>query len=262
MKDPREYQLMVLTSMLIYGLVWLKFDLHLLWIVAMLATALLTQWIATRALRLQRFEWRSAMISGLSLVILMRSPSLIICLCLVIIAILSKFVFRWNGKHIFNPTNFALAVGVLGTSQVWISPGQWGHGATLAFFIFCMGGFVANKACRADVSFAFLLSYAAAHFGFALYHGDPFTGPIERLMTGSLLIFTFFMISDPISTPNSRVGRIIFGTTVALFAAYLQLAFGNVSGLIISLAAFSVVTPLLDKLLPAERFSWEQSAAA
>jgi Na+-translocating ferredoxin:NAD+ oxidoreductase RnfD subunit len=243
--------------MLIYGLVWLKFDLNVLWIGCILATALISQVIATRVWKLPRFEWKSALISGLSLSILMRCPSLPISLALAAVAIFSKFIFRWNDKHIFNPTNLALAVGIL-AEQITINPGQWGNGAALAFFILCMGIFVSNKACRTDVSLAFLLTYAVIIFAYTASIGGSFDAPIKRLQTGSLLIFTFFMISDPRSTPNSRMGRVIFGVTIAMAGAYMQLAHGIVSGLILSLVFFSISTPLIDRLFKGERFYWDK----
>lgn len=257
--DPRNYQLMVLFSMLIYGLVWLKFDLNVLWLACILLTAFVTQVVATRFWKLPRFEWRSAIISGLSLCLLMRCPSLSLSLLLASLAILSKFLFRWNDKHIFNPTNFALALGVLVTDQVSIDPGQWGNGALLAFFIACMGIFVSNKACRIDVSLAFFLTYALSLFVYTTWIGEALTVPIQKLQTGSLLIFTFFMISDPRTTPNSRLGRIVFGSVIALAGIYLQLAQGIKAGLIISLVFLSVLTPLIDLLLPGQKFYWTKA---
>lgn len=260
MKDPRDYQIMVLASMLAYGLFWLNFNLNLLWIFTIVIAALLTQFAASRAWKLPRFEWRSALISGLSLSLLMRCPSLELSLVLAAAAILSKFVFRWNEKHIFNPTNFALALGILGTSQVTIDPSQWGQGAILAFFILCMGIFVANKACRSDVSFAFLAVFASSLLVHALWTGLPLLNVLLKLKTGSLLIFAFFMISDPKSTPNSRLARVIFGATTALVGTYLQIAHGVAAGLIISLVFMSLTTPLLDWLFPAEKFEWNKHA--
>ena len=258
MKDPRDYQIMVLTSMLFYGLFWLKFNLNIIWIVAIVAFALVTQFFATRIWKLPRFEWRSALISGLSLSILMRCSSFELSLGLAAIAILSKFVFRWNGKHIFNPTNLALAVGILGTDLVKIDPNQWGQGAILAFFILCMGIFVSNKACRSDVSFVFLGVFAFSLIAHTIWIDGQILNSLARLKTGSLLIFTFFMISDPKSTPDGRIGRYIFGATTALFGVYLQLAQGIAAGLIISLVFMSLTTPFLDWLFPAERFEWNK----
>ena len=258
MKDPRAYQLMVLSSMLLYGLIWLKFSLNPISLFLILMTVLLSQLAATRFWKLSKFEWRSAMISGLSLCILMRCPSLAISLGLAAIAIFSKFIFRANGKHIFNPTNFALALGLITTNQVSVVPGQWGSGATLAFFILCMGIFVANKACRSDISIAFLGTYALALFVHASWVGESFQEPLHRMQTGSLLIFTFFMISDPRSTPDSRVGRIIFGVATALIGFYLQTTHKIPGGLLIALSFISLLTPLLDFLLVGEKFEWNR----
>lgn len=256
MKDPRDYQLMNLFCMLFYGLIWLKFDLNPWWLCCILLTAFVTQVVATRLWKLPRLEWRSAMISGLSLCLLMRCPSLSLSLGLAAAAILSKFIFRWNNKHIFNPTNFALALGLLATNQMTISPGQWGHGAIFAFFLLCMGLFVSNKACRHDVSIAFLATYALGLVAFTVYTNGSFDLVAEKLQTGSLLIFTFFMISDPRSTADSRWGRVIFGVSVALLGLYLQLAQHYPGGLMVSLASLSLMTPFLDRLLPGTRFEW------
>ncbi len=256
MKDARNYQIMVLFSMFCYGFFWLKFDLNISWIVGMWVTALGTQYLATKAWRLEKFEWKSAMISGLSLSILMRCPSLSISLALASFAVLSKFLFRVNGKHIFNPTNIALAVGILGTGQVAVNPGQWGNGAVLAFFILCMGIFVASKACRADVSFAFLGTFAFTLSAYSMWAGLPLVEVFAKLRMGSLLIFTFFMISDPRTTPNAQVARLLFGAIVALLGIFLQIGHGVTSGLIVSLAVLSPFTPLLDRLFAGEKFEW------
>lgn len=255
--DPRNHQIMVLVSMLLYGLIWLKFDLNIGWLALILLTAMVSQIVATKIWKLPRLEWRSALISGLSLCILMRCQSLPISLGLIAAAIFSKFIFRWNDKHIFNPTNFALALGIL-IGQVTINPGQWNNGAFLAFFVLCMGIFVSNKACRSDVSLAFLLTYAVTLFAYTAWTNESFSMPLQKLQTASLLIFTFFMISDPRSTPNSRIGRVVFGCMAALIGLYLQLGHGIKAGLILSLAGLSVTTPLLDRLFPGEKFYWNK----
>lgn len=255
--DPRDHQLTVLTSMLAYGLFWLRFDLNQLWLTGIVAVALVSQYVATRLWKLRCFEWKSAAISGLSLAILMRSHSLPISLGLAFVAIFSKFLLRWRGKHIFNPTNFALVLGLLATNQVWISPNQWGDGAVLAFFILCMGSFVVNRAARGDVSFAFLMSYAVLIFLHAAWNGTALTEPLKHLQTGSLLVFAFFMISDPKTTPNSRGARLIFGATVAFFGAYLQLVSHVPAGLLIALAFLSVTVPVFDRIFPGPTYQWK-----
>lgn len=257
--DPRDHQLTVLASMLVYGLFWLRFDLNKLSLVAIVAVALASQYVATRLWNRPCFEWKSAAISGLSLSILMRSHSLPIGLGLACVAILSKFVLRWRGKHIFNPTNFALVLGILATGQVWVEPGQWGNGAILAFFILCMGTFVANRAARSDVSFAFIGTYAFLLFLHAAWSGADWAEPLKRLQTGSLLIFTFFMISDPKTTPDSRSARLIFGSAVALVGAYLQLIDKTPAGLLIALVFLSITVPAFDRIFPGAKYQWNDN---
>ena len=73
---------------------------------------------------------------------------------------------------------------------------------------------------------------------------------------GALLLFTFFMISDPKTTPDSRTGRMLFAALVALGARYIQFQMFHTNSILWSLAACSLLVPLIDVLLPAERYSW------
>ena len=75
-----------------------------------------------------------------------------------------------------------------------------------------------NRAARSDVTYAFLAFYLAILFGRALWLGQPLAIPLHQLGSGGFLIFTFFMISDPRTTPDSRAGRILFALLVALGA--------------------------------------------
>ena len=80
--------------------------------------------------------------------------------------------------------------------------------------------------------------------------------PLHRLQNGALLIFAFFMISDPRTTPDSRAGRILFATLVAVGGAYVQFGLFRTNGLLWSLAAFSPLVPVLDRVLPGSRYHW------
>src|SRR5688572_12099986 len=106
--DPRYYQIAGLSLLLLYGAAWLRFDIGIARVIAILATVLLTQYLCTRFWKLPFFDPRSALISGLSLCLLLRTNSMLLAGAAAIVAILSKFIFCWRGKHLFNPTNFAL----------------------------------------------------------------------------------------------------------------------------------------------------------
>jgi len=72
------------------------------------------------------------------------------------------------------------------------------------------------------------------------------------------LLFAFFMISDPKTTPDSRAGRILFALLVALGAGFVQFKLFRTNGLLWSLAAGSLLVPLLDRLLPGARYQWRR----
>lgn len=255
--DPRNYQVSALTGLLLYGVLQLGFEVGPQQIFLTLGSVLATQWAAGRWFRLPSVDYRSSLISGLSLCLLGRAENPGWQVMAGVIAILSKFLVRWRGKHVFNPTNVALAsVLLLSGGSAWVSPGQWGSVAVLAFLFVCLGGLVVMRAGRADVTLTFLVVWSALLFGRAWWLGDPATIPWHRLESGSLLLFAFFMISDPRTTPDSRTGRMLFALLVAVSAWWWQFLWFHNNGLIWSLVVWSPVVPLLDAWLPASRHQW------
>ncbi len=255
--DPRWFQISALSGLLIYGMGWLDFEISTAQVAVTLAAVLTTQAAATRLTRLPAFDAKSALISGLSLCLLLRTNHLALAAVAGFITIASKFLLRLNGKHLFNPTNFGLVASMLLTGcAVWVSPGQWGNVAFFGFLTVCAGGLVVTRAARSDVTLAFIACYLALIFGRSFWLGEPVAIPLHRLQSGALLIFTFFMISDPRTTPDSRAGRIVFAALVAWGAWFVQFQMFRTNGLLWSLAVFSLCTPILDWLLPGKRHSW------
>src|SRR5262249_13544197 len=134
--------------------------------------------------------------------------------------------------------------------QVWISPGQWGHSALLGFLLGCLGGFIVNRAARSDVTWAFLGFYAALVFGRALWLGDPLAIPVHILSNGGRILFAFYMISDPKTTPDSQLGRVLFAFLTAVVTGIFQFGLYRPRGLFFALFLVSLLTPFLDKYLP------------
>lgn len=254
--DPRHYQIAALSGLLLYGVTRLGFDVRAEVALVAMATALVVQVLGTRLAGLPRLDLRSPLISALSLALLLRTESIVLAAIAGAIAIGSKFVLRLGGKHLFNPTNLALVALLLLTDQVWVSPGQWGHVAFFGFLITSVGGLVAYRAARADVSLAFLATYAALLIGRALYLGDPLAIPLHQMKSGALLLFTFFMISDPKTTPDSRAGRVVFAAAVAGLGWWIQFRMWEPNGLLYALAMLSPVVALLDRLAPGTRYRW------
>ena len=257
-RDPRYYQIAVLASLLVYGAGWLSFDTGKREIAILLGSVLITQYLCAHYLAATSFDPRSALISGLSLCLLLRTNSVLLLIATAVVTIASKFVLKWNRKHIFNPTNFGIVAMVALSGEVWVSPAQWGSKFYFGFLMACLGGMVVHRALRSDVSLAFIFSYAAILFGRALWLGDPLAIPSKQLQSGALLLFTFFMISDPKTTPDSRAGRLLFAALVAYGAWYVQFRLFRTNGLLWSLAAFSLLVPLIDRVLPGSKYTWER----
>ncbi len=261
-RDPRWFQIATLSGLTAYGAANVAFAPGPLRIALTLAAALAAQALATRLWRLPRFDPKSALISGLSLCVLLRADALWIPPAAAAFAILSKFLIRARGKHVFNPTNGAIAAALLLSDRAWVSPGQWGHAAFLAAALLFAGGWVVFRAGRSETTLWFLGAWTALLAGRALWLGDPLAIPLHRLQSGALLIFAFLMISDPKTTPDSPAGRRLFAVTVALLAFGWQHLLYRNDGPLWALAALSPFTPWIDRLLPGRRYRWNDAGAA
>src|SRR5262249_45916606 len=166
MADPRLYQIGTLASLLVYGMGWLDFDITIFRVVLLLATVLATQYICDRIAGGPPFHMspRSALISGLSLCLLLRTNRPELAVLAAIVTIASKSLIRVRGKHVFNPTNGGIVAMLLLTNAVWVSPGQWGAAAAFGFLMACAGSLVVTRAARSDVTYAFIVFYCALLF--------------------------------------------------------------------------------------------------
>ena len=240
-RDPRDYQISVLSGLLVYGLPALDFDIGIVQVAVTLGSVLLIQYACTRLWRLPRFDPRSALISGLSLCLLLRTN------------------FLWHRAD-RGARHHRQQVRRSRQRQARLQPDQRrhrhasaddGHGVGVA-------GTVGQRRVlrvpdglsrrtrrpsraaqrrRARVR----VCYAGLLFGRSFYLGEPMAIPIHRLQSGALLLFTFFMISDPRTTPDSRGGRLLFAALVAFGAWYVQFRLFRTNGLFWSLAACSLL---------------------
>jgi Na+-transporting NADH:ubiquinone oxidoreductase subunit NqrB len=224
------------------------------------AGALATQAACSRLFGLPHIDLRSPLITGLSLSLLLRADEPWLHAAAGAIAILSKFLLRTEGKHIWNPAGFAIVVLLACSSHVWISPGQWGASVWFAALVSFLAILVLQAARRADIALFFLGSHATLLMARAAWLGDPLAIPLHQLQSGAPLIFAFFMISDPRTSPDSRLGRFVFALAVALFAHWLAFSMQMRPALYWALIALSPAMLILDKLIPAERFTWAAQA--
>src|SRR5262245_23193940 len=259
--DARHYQIAALSTLLIFNFGWLDFGARPLNSALAIGSALATQALCARYFALPSIDLRSPLITGLSLSLLLRADVAWLHAAAGVIGIGSKFIFRIDGKHIWNPAGFAIVALLAASNDVWISPGQWGSAVWFAALLCFFAILVLHAARRSDMSIFFLGSHAALLFARAWWLGDPLAIPIHQLQSGSLLIFSFFMISDPRTSPDSRLGRFIFAASVALAAHYMAFFMQMRPALYIALIALSPLTLLIDRILPAERFAWTRPAS-
>jgi enediyne biosynthesis protein E5 len=259
--DARHYQIAALATLLVYNLGWLDFAARPLNSALAIGSALATQALCARVFGLPSIDLRSPLITGLSLSLLLRADEPWLHALAGVIAIGSKFVLRIDGKHIWNPAGLAIVVLLLTSNDVWISPGQWGSAVWFATLLGFFAILVLHAARRSDMALFFLGSHAALLFARAWWLGDPIAIPIHQLQSGSLLIFTFFMISDPRTSPDARLGRFLFAASVAILGHYLAFFMQMRPALYFALIAISPLTLLIDRVLPAERFAWSRPAS-
>jgi enediyne biosynthesis protein E5 len=254
--DARHFQIVALSSLLTINFVWIDFGAKPLYSGLAISSALVTQYVCSRLSGLDRIDLRSALITGLSLSLLLRADTAWLPAIAGVIAIASKFVLRLDGRHVWNPAGFAIVVLLFTSSGVWISPGQWGSGVWLASLLAFFAILVLRAAHRSDMALFFLGSHAALLVARAVWLGDPVAIPLHQLQSGSLLIFAFFMISDPKTSPDSRLGRFMFALSVAGLGHYLAFFMQMRPALYVALIALSPVTVLLNRFIPARRFEW------
>ncbi len=259
-RDPRDYQIAVLSALFAYGVLALDFEVDAMTSVTIVASALLTQAVCSRLFDLPRFDAKSPLISALSLCLLLRTDLLLVAGLAGVLAVGSKFLVRWREKHVFNPSAFALVALIVLTDRAWVSAGQWGSAALFAYLVAGMGSLVVHHAARSDVTLAFLASMALLLFARALWLGDPLTIPWHQLQNGALLLFAFHMISDPKTTPDSRAGRIAFAALVALGGTFVQFGLYRQNGLLFALIAAGALVPLIDRCLPGLRYHWHAAS--
>ncbi len=219
MADPRNYQIAVLCLFTVFGRYWLGFDFSLTTAAVIIAVALGAQHL------LFATQHKSALISALSLVLLLRTDTLALAALAAIIAIGSKRWVRLDGRHIFNPSALALVVVTFVFNGAWLAPGQWGPMGLSVLLLAGAGLLVVTSAQRIDIALAFFTGFAAIVLLRGLWLGDPLSIALHQLQNGALIVFSFFMITDPRTTAHTAVLRVVQGFSVALVAAVIQFSF-------------------------------------
>lgn len=282
LKDVRDYQILFLSLFLFLGIWTRDWTLRPDLILVVMVTCLATQWLAVsikqnlfNLLPVQdncpneldsglanapvNLSLRSAFITALGLSLLLRADSYSTMILAGALAIVSKFIFKFRNKHFFNPANFGIIAALILTKDAWVSPGQWGDEWWYALLFAGTGGTILKRVGRWDTTAAFLGSYALLEAIRNIWLGWTWDVFFHRLMSGSLLLFALFMITDPRSIPNARSGRLVWAMSIALFTFILRNQFFVSTAVFWALFALAPLTILLDFIWLAPRFSWGET---
>jgi enediyne biosynthesis protein E5 len=267
--DARWFQIAFLVSLLVFGALARDFALSGVQVLLAFVSALATQAFWQFALQLpQRKSWAgylSAFVSACGISILVRSDALWVHPVLACLALTSKFVLRFGRGaargHIFNPANLAAFVALMVLPHAWLSPGQWGQETLTGLWMLALGAIVTGRIARWGVSCAFLVTWLGlyglrlAWFGYAPELAVAMWW--HQAMNGAIILFAFFMISDPMTTPQHAGARFAYAVCVAASAFAWQYGCYKPQGPIVALFAWSFTVPLWNRWFAAERFEWK-----
>ena len=278
--DPRYFQVIFQTGFLIYGIFYLHWEADWQHYIISIGGCLLFSY-AAESIKRKKFlrpckekskasggneilisrSWGfSVLISAVSLCLLLKVNYWYISLLATFITVASKYIFRFDRKHFFNPSAVGIVATIFLTGDAWLSPGQWGSNGVIFFAVITLGTIVVTRVQKLDVSVSFLFTFVGLLYWRQVFIlGWPIDYFIHSVSTGSLLLFTFFMISDPKTSPGHPVARIIWAVLIAIISFYLAAFKWKYNTPIWVLVAAAPLVPVLNRLFKAKDFLWSPS---
>jgi Na+-transporting NADH:ubiquinone oxidoreductase subunit NqrB len=255
-RDARIFQIVFLALLLTVGVLLRDFSLQPLQMALAFAAGLATQAFWLQRLGLEQRGFLSAIVTCCGLSLLLRSDAMWAHPLAATLAMSSKFLLRVRGKHLYNPANLGVIAAITLLPGTWVSPGQWGNDLALAVWLLMLGTIVTTRARRLDISWVFLGAFLGLVALRIMLLGQSWAIWWHQLGNGALLLFAFFMISDPMTIPNRRGPRIVYALIVAAGAIGWQYLLFRPNALIWALFLATPLVPLLDRLFPGQGFSW------
>jgi Na+-translocating ferredoxin:NAD+ oxidoreductase RnfD subunit len=179
----------------------------------------------------------SAHISGLAVAMLLYAnerlmPVAMAAAC----AVGSKAIFRvrvnGNSQHFLNPSNLGISVTLLAFSWVSGAPayqftanvsGVWDW--ALPALVIVLGTFLnARYTKRLPLIAAWLGGFVLQAVLRSLIFDAPLAGALMPMTSLAFLLFAFYMVTDPATTPGTRKAQVIFGVSLATTYATLMMA--------------------------------------
>ncbi len=216
---PLFITLILLVAHFVYGA--LKSPLHT---GAAIATAILVEaalgWYLTGRVP----HLASAYVSGISAGILVRTEAIWPFVLTAAIAIASKYVLRWKGRHLWNPTNFAIsAMLVLAHGQMATLGAEFDNKLLPFAVVAIVGCFIVSRVKRLHMSVIYVGSFVLFAWVRSMINGHPFLAEVAPITGPMYMLFTFFMITDPKTTVTSFRGQCLVAFLVAAAECALRL---------------------------------------
>jgi Na+-transporting NADH:ubiquinone oxidoreductase subunit NqrB len=204
----------------------------------------------------------SAYISGISVGILVRSPAFWPYALCAAISIMSKYVLRIKGRHIWNPSNFGIsAMLFLVPETVATLSIQWGNYLLPMLVIWGLGSVIIWRLRRFHITFTYVLSFIAFAFLRSWLTGSPWQSEIAPITGPMYQLFIFFMITDPKTTVRSKTGQCVVVFLVALVEMVMRM-YQIVYAPFYALFIVGPTAMLIEIWLDSRRASSEKLAAA
>lgn len=196
-------------------------------LVAALGACVATEIVLSLLVRQKFPALQSAYTSGISLSLLTKPRADLLWPFVVggVLAISSKYVLQYRGRHLWNPTNLAIALLLLlAPETVAILSHQWGNDLATNVAIWCFGLLIAWRAGVLHVTVAYALAFLVLTSARCALTGTPLTPEIAPLTGPMYQLFVFFMITDPRTTVSTRSGRILVAIVIAVVELGIRLA--------------------------------------
>jgi Na+-translocating ferredoxin:NAD+ oxidoreductase RnfD subunit len=189
-----------------------------------IAVAIIAELVLGRMFFGKWLNLASAYITGISVGILVRSPAYWPYALCSLISIMSKYVLRVKGRHIWNPSNFGIAVLLfLAPETMAVLSIQWGNNYWALLVIWVLGSIIIWRARRFHISATYVVSFFLFAFLRSWITGDPWQAEVAPITGPMYQLFVFFMITDPKTTVKTRMGQCVVAFCVALAEFFLRL---------------------------------------
>ena len=166
----------------------------------------------------------SAYISGISIGMLVRSPEFWPYALCAAISIVSKYVIRVDGRHIWNPSNFGIvAMLVLAADTVASLSVQWGNTLLPMVVVWAFGAVIIHTLGRFHITLTYVASFLVFAGIRSLVTGHPFLAEAAPITGPMYQLYIFFMITDPKTTVKPTWAQCVVAFAVAAVEAVLRL---------------------------------------